>query len=392
MLKDIVRKRYRRFKDRKGTFGIEIETEVYCSGDYGGILLPAGQDNQGHLLFEINHPKMGGWQAKTDGSLKNYGIEYVLKNPLRFEAALESLDTFSESMKEVPFIHEPKSCSVHVHVNMQYETIKTIGNFITTWLLLEDTLVHYCGETRRSNLFSLPTTLAEGGIVLLSHAFEGLERGVVENLNIHPSHGKYAALNPCCLTSFGSLEVRSMRGTTDPEVLKEWISILNKVLTFAQNPELNPRGIVEKAQTQGISFLDTVLQEFSQKAKSDLEDFEIENFMTISSFYAAVFADSVKDWDNIDAKLLEEETKPEKTASEIYLELLGQEVPAQTEQDQPYPATLSGLVAGQQLFQADLQAFVNPDLVTAAAAYQHYETGDTVSDFEEFELEEGEEY
>src|SRR5690606_23241204 len=114
-------------------------------------------------------------------------------------------------------------------------------------------LVNFSGEKRRSNLFALPTSLAEGNWVNITNMFSGLDNGSWSALKVGQSHGKYSVLNICPLSKLGSVEIRCMRGTTDVAILKDWISMIHSILTFSKT-DITPREVVHMYRELGVSF------------------------------------------------------------------------------------------------------------------------------------------
>lgn len=315
-----------KFKANKGVFGIEIETETEAYGDYpSGFLVEAGHDGDGHQKWNITSEIMSDWEAKFDGSLRNFGIEYVLKKPLSYEESLQALDRFREGTAGIDFLKEPFSCSVHVHVNVANETWKTVGNFSALWVLFEDLLVNFSGPTRRCNLFALPTSVAEGGLTNLQRFFKAAERGQPFGLKINQGSGKYSALNICSFSKLGSFEIRTMRGTTDTDVLKEWVTILNLILEYSRRDH-SPKEIVRRYRDVGLSILDEVFgHEIGQKLRGDLSEEEVEGSLDHNVFFAACLADTVANWDTISdvwSKADENANTPRKPFKVYYEELL----------------------------------------------------------------------
>jgi hypothetical protein len=128
-----------------GDFGVEIETEVDTAKRY-------------------DYPKLRYWTAKKDGSLRDYGVEYVLNSPLSRNELKVALEEFDACNKKFKFRKDSISTSVHVHVNMLDDTYLTLANFITAYSLMENPLIDFSGPDRLSNLFCLPFCDAEGGV------------------------------------------------------------------------------------------------------------------------------------------------------------------------------------------------------------------------------------
>lgn len=211
---------------RGGEIGIEIEVE--------GKNLPG---------------RIGkGWSVTNDGSLRGEeNREFIFSNPVsrkRFESLLFTLDSV---MKETGArVDYSERTSVHVHINAQDMTITQTFNFILLYLLLEEPLMHFCGESREGNLFCLRHKDAEYLINILEDVAEG---GNFRNLDT--SKIRYASLNLSAIAKYGSLEFRGMRGTDDMEVIIRWVNILLRLKDMAKEFK-SPIEIIESFSILGV--------------------------------------------------------------------------------------------------------------------------------------------
>lgn len=182
----------------KGDLGIEIEAE-------GGLnirRLPAQ------------------WKVEEDPSLEA-GYELVLRNPLVLHEAIQALNDLNESYAKADCVPEfTIRTSTHVHVNVQKLKTDELYSFILLYWIYEELLIDFCGEERVSNFYCLRRKDAE----VLQNVLEcAIKSG---NLWVLDDDIRYASVNFKSLFSFGSLEFRGMRGTTDPNVLVPWMKML----------------------------------------------------------------------------------------------------------------------------------------------------------------------
>jgi len=196
-----------------GTFGVEIECE-------------------GQNLKEMDTVF---WKTVDDGSLRgefpHSRAEWVFNKPLSFVNTVKALNSLALSQKKnkasLSFSYRT---SAHVHVNVQELTEDQVLNFIYTYILIEEVLLKFCGPSRKANRFCLSVCDGEGALDYLHHMFR---LGVVSAKNFHAHDVRYAALNISSIPKYGSLEIRSMRGTLDIDVLTTWICALGNLRTFA---------------------------------------------------------------------------------------------------------------------------------------------------------------
>lgn len=202
-----------------GDLGVEIEVE----GD------------------DLPRNELGYWRQEKDGSLRGESAEFVLRKPLTKEALVKALSELDEAYKEYGSkVHDSIRAGVHVHVNVQELTKLQLFNFVTVYLLLEDLLVKWCGESRQGNLFCLRCRDAEAWLQLLENAIQFDTLDILKN-----DHIRYASINLKALCQYGSLEFRSMRGTRDLELIKTWAFMLHDLRDYSMLYE-NPLAVIEK--------------------------------------------------------------------------------------------------------------------------------------------------
>lgn len=220
------------FKRHTGDVGIEIETEsknVYQT------------------------PQLKFWNAIQDGSLRDFGIEYLLKGPVgRGRELQEALKEWDDKVNnKFKLIPDSNTTSVHVHLNFLNNSWIELANFWCTYFLVENLLQKIAGPDRLSNLFAMPLCDAEGeldGLLTLVRHIGILQH---RKLSLSPENYKYAALNLCNLTKLGTMEVRSLEGTTDIKRIETWVNILLSIKDFSCQKDLIPTMIVDMADKQG---------------------------------------------------------------------------------------------------------------------------------------------
>lgn len=268
----------RGFKKFNGDVGIEIETEA--SNPY----------EPPHLKY---------WSSHADGSLRNFGIEYVLKGPVgRGKECREALEEWDNSVrKKFKLIPDSFSTSVHVHINFLNNTWLELWNFLCTYYLVENLLIRIAGETRRSNLFCLPLCDAEGELQSITSLISNIGSFRHGRLKTPPENYKYAALNICNLTNLGTMEVRSLKGTTNINEIEKWINILLSIKDFSCREDINPAGIVELADQIGVEILYQIFGEYVTEF-NDIKN--KEELLKKNMYYVAKISSSSKftdrDW------------------------------------------------------------------------------------------------
>lgn len=197
-----------------GLFGIEIECE--------GEKLPAAVPYQ--------------WTIKDDGSLRgrfpDQRAEYVLVLPMRLDDSVQAVkdlrNTMDNAKSKLDFSYRT---SVHVHVNVSDLTTDQYLNMVYTYLLLENSMVRYCGQERIANRFCLRLQDAEGFMETLVNLFRS-GPSVIGKLNQDAL--KYASMNIAATPRYGSLEFRAMRGNMEVDYITRWLIALNNIKEFAK--------------------------------------------------------------------------------------------------------------------------------------------------------------
>ena len=195
----------------EGEIGLEIELEFF--------------DEQ---AWDLN-PKA--WSFNEEHSIRNRGYEIVSKNPLTLEQLQPMVfDVCKNINRRSPI--ECNRTSVHVHVNQTKNTVLQVLNSAVVYWLLETPLTRYCGEEREGHHFCLRLKDAEALIPVLCKSLK--EKTPLKSLG---DKVRYAGLNMSALNKFGSLEFRTMRGTTDPSLIVSWAKGLHHLCGVAKTFE-----------------------------------------------------------------------------------------------------------------------------------------------------------
>jgi hypothetical protein len=189
-------------KAPNGDLGIEVEVEF--------------KPRANRFLEDV-----GPWRAVGDGSLRN-GVEYVTRQPLK--EGPEKLGKIKEltGVLQNYAVDQSNRTSVHIHRNVCDFTPIEVWNALVSYWLIEECLMHYCGEHRKGNLFCLTMKDAEGIVKYClddfknNSPFSSFEQGKC----------KYGGQALHCIATLGSIEYRSMEGTVDPDKISDWSTAL----------------------------------------------------------------------------------------------------------------------------------------------------------------------
>lgn len=225
----------------EGDIGIEIE----CEGNHfrkgpqwgDGLPLPAG------------------WMFHKDGSLRGQdNAEYVLKKPIKFEKVKDHIDRLWKMFEDDgTVLDESNRTSVHIHLNAQNFHMNRLCSFFALFFCLEEILTEWCGDHRVGNLFCLRAKDAP-------HLVKQIKNFIQSDGKWHFSDGiHYANANAHALEKFGSIEIRSLRGVANPELILQWIEVLERIYKLSAEFQ-DPRAICDEFSGGGAySFLEWVL-------------------------------------------------------------------------------------------------------------------------------------
>ena len=217
-----------------GKVGLEIEVEG------NGFPKSYDEEEEGCDDAELIPPQ---WRYTHDGSLRGFdNAEYVLTRPLEFEDVPKAIDDLWVMFKNYGSkLDESNRTSVHVHLNVQDFRLNRLCAFAGLWFCVEDLLVRWCGDHRVGNMFCLRASDAPVIVSKLRKLVtHGDIRGITNDDGLH-----YAGFNTQALSKFGSIEIRTLRGATDPEVIKTWVSLLQRIYDISESFQDDPRSVCQ---------------------------------------------------------------------------------------------------------------------------------------------------
>lgn len=262
-------------KKTEGEVGLEIE----CEGK--------------NLCTDFLHT----WTVTTDGSLRavdgHQPYEYYFRRPLKREAVGPALKLFHrKQMANRAEFKMSHRTSVHAHINVQQMTMKEILTYICLYLLFESALTQFAGEDREGNLFCQRAKDAEHWVWTLVQAYK------TGNFNqIYRDEFRYTACNTASLGHLGSLEFRALRGTTDSQLIENWVDLLLHLRDESRN-FTNPMDLLERYYLLGNN--DFFRMVFS--TRPDLEQILSQACQTIDlgmkegSYFVRDLAMAVEEW------------------------------------------------------------------------------------------------
>lgn len=249
-----------KFPKQSGTFdcdayGIDVRQQVGADTPYTGeVGLELELEGRG-LPERFGGRPVGSstWVYHADGSLRAVGgrgpggAEYVLSQPCPRSDVKPLVDGLFDYLKVAGAeVQNSTRCSTHVHLNMKGVKLNQLASFVILWGTFEDVLANYCGGHRSGNHFALRMSDCSGSVDNWTRAFK---TGCFD----FNRERRYLALNPACLQTFGSLEVRTMAGATNSAEVVTWVEMLLKLKDAALSPEFsNPQAIAGEFSGNGV--------------------------------------------------------------------------------------------------------------------------------------------
>lgn len=160
-----------------------------------------------------------GWRTERDGSLRD-GLEYVMATPsgaLKTKELLEKVqEAFAANKTKTSYSFRT---STHCHINVSNLDIEQVKVILVLYYLFENQYSQYCAKGRAGNRFCLRLSDAE-------YINRHIRQFITTNRLPAKDEGKYCAMNMVPLSSYGTLEVRTLEGTDNWEKVYLWVRAL----------------------------------------------------------------------------------------------------------------------------------------------------------------------
>jgi hypothetical protein len=255
---------------------------------------------KGHVGIEVecegnNLPKTGlepYWTYVRDGSLRGAdNAEYVLTKPIDFDEVEKAVgDLWSKFKESKTKLDESIRTSVHVHLNVLPFYQNRLAALLALWFIFEEPLSYWCGDHRAGNLFCIRAKDGPAIIEQIKGWFENKGNFGLDTEGLH-----YAALNLSSVQEHGSVEIRTMRGVTDPKPLLQWVRILRKLYdASADYPD--PRTLIEDYSLLGAyDFFQKIFGKEAEAILREVSTLDVRQCLTDGMRFAQDFV-YVRDW------------------------------------------------------------------------------------------------
>lgn len=193
----------------------------------------------------IDRPELVFWNVTEDGSLRNSGAEFVLRDGyggMELERAIDELfEWISRGTWDANW-----RCSTHFHVDMQDFTLDQVAKFILLFTSRESLLFEMSDPNRKNSNFCVPVANAVPFYKRLMCNF----RSIMRSTNLGQ---KYTALNVLPLVTQGTLEYRGAGPITNKMQMTHMVQTLQGM-----------KGLVrDSGEASAEEFLNSVVHEYS---------------------------------------------------------------------------------------------------------------------------------
>lgn len=209
--------------------GLEFEYEG-CAG------IPYGQ-------------AFGPYTTKEDGSLRNYGCEFVFTQPL-FGKDLENAIVYMADFAQQKKFQVTSRCSVHAHMDVRELEAEQLMTLLLLYAVYEDMFYRFVGDDRRDGNFCVPWHRAGGeiGSYLRFMVSDSKETNIASYRKLQ----RYSGLNLASLPKYGSIEFRHLGGSTDKHRVKDWLNCIMSLHRAAQEWTTVGYDVLLRLSSQGV--------------------------------------------------------------------------------------------------------------------------------------------
>lgn len=207
----------------KQKIGIEIEIENVAKKTLDG--------------FIKNKDLRSYWKHKTDGSLRDNGMEFITYDEVYggiygkdLTKAIDDFFPFATASGWKP----SHRTGIHVHMDItDLDWDGSFGLFCLAYAACERAIFSFIGEERAHNIYCLPWYKAQSDLPLIASIFsDKLSSDAIKD-NIHRLR-KYSALNLGAIGHYGTAEFRHMETHLDKRRLADWINLIMAIKVFAK--------------------------------------------------------------------------------------------------------------------------------------------------------------
>ena len=159
------------------------------------------------------------WRPEHDGSLRDGGIEFVLRQPLTGVDLEKSITELYGKILDKPFVVNQR-CSTHVHIDARDMTVEHLRAMVFVYTMVERLIYDKVAPEREDSFYCTPLYNSALHRRTISTALDKLDFSRCP---------KYSGLNLRTLNKYGSIEFRMYEGLTKSKDLTKWVKMLMRL-------------------------------------------------------------------------------------------------------------------------------------------------------------------
>lgn len=205
------------------------------------------------------------WMAKSDGSLRNHGIEYV-SEPLLMREVHPSMEALMKSLEGAEWIRKCPRTSTHIHINvLEHTVVEYINALVIAWMV-DNVLLKHCDKFREANQYCLRLRDAEDVLRQLYSFLDSMQFN-----RLHEDTLKYASINIFTIHKFGTIEFRAMDGDVSVDRVTNWVKLCYQTVQSGKKFK-TPDEIIKVYHKEGVDkFLASVYDDDTLKLFKGLD-------------------------------------------------------------------------------------------------------------------------
>lgn len=185
------------------------------------------------LELENIHTQMrvAGWECTIDNSLRNGGLEYVLRGAQGGNQLYTSILALEDALSTLPFDANLR-CSTHIHLDVRTLQISQLKKLLLAYLTFEGLFFASSGDYRKSNNFCPAFSFAQFKLKQLARIWTQDEETFLNQMcdwgsSDGRTNDKYSSLNLVPVHTQGSVE---FRGSEPKPSAGQMLRLANRML------------------------------------------------------------------------------------------------------------------------------------------------------------------
>lgn len=193
----------------KGRVGIELELE--------------------NIMVLPSNSRVDGWQVTRDGSLRNNGVEYILRGAQGGSELYHSIINLENELSGHNF--DPSlRCSTHIHLDVRLMTVVQFKKLLLAYIMYEPLFFALSGDYRKTSNFCPCFAFAQNKLKQLANIWSDDSRDFLYQMSEcseRRTNDKYSSLNLVPVVHQGSIE---FRGSEPKPSAGQMIRLANRML------------------------------------------------------------------------------------------------------------------------------------------------------------------